>query len=992
MIGGTGIVTPAMDGPIMTSLLNDPRGIKKVLRSFTLSSHATGTSPSWWEKDAAHWLKVCRNCATPVGRIKMAELGGGQDTPFEQAFSNLAHAYIKDKAPKLLDYEVGFQLLEKNQDNNKAVGVFGFKVGSQWLYAPVFFLNGDLKGHELLYIKNQDQFVPLKENWLNYILGRKPTALGESMNRNLSLVGVQPPNLYQLSRSPHKFAAELPSATRTGRAVGSSAPAQPVAPLSAAQTAAPGLMSTAPPMSNASRGMMYADANNLGAPAPLAPSQMTGSQPPVPQMAGSQTPMPRMSMPRPPMAPQSGPGPGIVPPPNPMMKMGANAPRMAGWASDFMPTLANWATVSTNQHPKYQGMKELPDFLKEAGEDTLRFVIEGIGKSYPAVFNCFDNLYGEGMLDDAVKSVQEAKRAAASRSFLKQSTSPSCGMGMMRKKKRKKKASFLDQEKQALGVRHEVIDETTFKAHPDIIHSMSKDEKEKLLKERVVIRDSRGDNEVTHAYDVQTPMKLQSPDATGLYEVLTSPDTFERCLVVMAPYSHKQRHNFCTVVRLDGDKNWVNTHPANVWVRAEMDMEGWKKWLEKQPEADTLKVNDSDNPWAGPRYILMSPKGEATCPFYCREKYEGGKDDSIAYEADFDWHTTGRRPAYLPSHTDRDVYDPYRDGHSCYDHEAIVLTKLPGVKIRVDHNSGLQVPANFKLIEVRAARKKKELTPDQKKSPMSYERYESDPPPVRLASLTDVQLAIMANTRPMKIFSDGKDVTVDENRMDKTSALIHLCRHYGFREKTAHQLLNLAAERKVYEFRYAMPEDFEKYADPSGDMIRGAPNAPPFPEPYMGYDPMTGGNIPTMQESEFNMKIPDMSASKTDRSIYQPTAPDPKTMAIAQQAGQKGQREVFDTAMLGGLLKSVRQDTMVDRYLPDMMKGMDRLGRVYFQLLWHGEEFEERYGKEDLPELEDSVRNAFEAIGDVTLELKKQTVEAFPDEGTDVDLGPVANQ
>src|SRR5262245_60940239 len=94
-------------------------------------------------------LQDLRSLAVRPGAvlIKAGELGGGQDTQFEGAFANLAHAYMRDKAPKLLDYEVGFQLIEKNNENTKAVGVFGFKVGDQWLYAPVFFLNGDLKGH-----------------------------------------------------------------------------------------------------------------------------------------------------------------------------------------------------------------------------------------------------------------------------------------------------------------------------------------------------------------------------------------------------------------------------------------------------------------------------------------------------------------------------------------------------------------------------------------------------------------------------------------------------------------------------------------------------------------------------------------------------------------------------------------------------------------------------------------------------------------------------
>ena len=150
----------------------------------------------------AYWLSVLQG--KQLGWAKQAELGGdGQDIPFEQAFSNLAHAYLRDKAPSLLDYEVGFQLLERNQDNTKSVGVMAFKVGPQWIYAPVFFLRGELKGHELLYLKDQDMFVPMKENWLNYILNRKPNILGDGVNRNTKDLGLLAPDLQQLKVSPN---------------------------------------------------------------------------------------------------------------------------------------------------------------------------------------------------------------------------------------------------------------------------------------------------------------------------------------------------------------------------------------------------------------------------------------------------------------------------------------------------------------------------------------------------------------------------------------------------------------------------------------------------------------------------------------------------------------------------------------------------------------------------------------------------------------------
>ena len=81
--------------------------------------------------------------------VKLAESGSTDEASFEQAFSSIAHAYLRNRAPSLLDHELGFQLLDSTEDKKKAIGIMAFKVGSQTLYAPVFFLNGELKGHEL---------------------------------------------------------------------------------------------------------------------------------------------------------------------------------------------------------------------------------------------------------------------------------------------------------------------------------------------------------------------------------------------------------------------------------------------------------------------------------------------------------------------------------------------------------------------------------------------------------------------------------------------------------------------------------------------------------------------------------------------------------------------------------------------------------------------------------------------------------------------------
>ena len=176
-------------------------------------------------------------------------------------------------------------------------------------------------------------------------------------------------------------------------------------------------------------------------------------------------------------------------------------------------------------------------------------------------------------------------------------------------------------------------------------------------------------------------------------------------------------------------------------------------------------------------------------------------------------------------------------------------------------------------------------------------------------------------------------------------------------------------------------------------MINSAPSAPSDPGPVMGGESIMGTTVPTQLGIDIGMPVPGMAASQTDRQIYNPnTMLDKKDIRSVVNAAQSGQREVFDTAMVGAMLRTVRDDGMVDRYMGELTKGLDKLGRILFMFYWHGDRFAERYGKSDMPELEDSLRNAFEMLGDVILFLKQKTIEAYPEEaGSDVDLGPVAN-
>lgn len=120
--------------------------------------------------------------------IKLAD-----DASFEQNFFQLAFAYVRDKIPNLLNYMLGFEVVNKNDDGTQAIGLFKFEIGGRKLYVPVFYKNGELKGADLLYNQNEDRFVPNKENWVDTILNSRPEELGapSGLSRGDVMVGMQ---------------------------------------------------------------------------------------------------------------------------------------------------------------------------------------------------------------------------------------------------------------------------------------------------------------------------------------------------------------------------------------------------------------------------------------------------------------------------------------------------------------------------------------------------------------------------------------------------------------------------------------------------------------------------------------------------------------------------------------------------------------------------------------------------------------------------------
>jgi hypothetical protein len=108
------------------------------------------------------------------------------DYQVEQVFFDQAGTFIRRSAEPLMvpEHQVGFEIVYRNDDGTRLVGVFIFRIGNTLLYAPVFYLNGTIKNPELLYKTDTKSFVMLDPDWCIYLKAHYMPPMGSGVERN----------------------------------------------------------------------------------------------------------------------------------------------------------------------------------------------------------------------------------------------------------------------------------------------------------------------------------------------------------------------------------------------------------------------------------------------------------------------------------------------------------------------------------------------------------------------------------------------------------------------------------------------------------------------------------------------------------------------------------------------------------------------------------------------------------------------------------------
>lgn len=121
---------------------------------------------------------------------KVAATQTPDDKAIEQAFAEQAYMSVQNKAGPLLKdpYRIGFEIVNKNDDNTRLLAVWQFRLGNssedQLLQAPLMFINGRILGSDLLYRMGPKKFTCLTPEWAQYLIDSESQDFGRSQPKS----------------------------------------------------------------------------------------------------------------------------------------------------------------------------------------------------------------------------------------------------------------------------------------------------------------------------------------------------------------------------------------------------------------------------------------------------------------------------------------------------------------------------------------------------------------------------------------------------------------------------------------------------------------------------------------------------------------------------------------------------------------------------------------------------------------------------------------
>lgn len=849
---------------------------------------------------------------------------------FEDDFGSLAYQFVNDRAPALVPYMLGFEVVDRNEDGSKAVGIFGYKVDDDFYYIPAFFLNNQVRGVDLILNKKTNQFVPLTEKWIDYIVNKHSVSIG----------GPADDRVRESMRNPDLSFVQRPQ----------------VALGKIAEDNNPWTFKEAWNHIKEATAKMASD--------PLFQEMFAGAT----------------------------------------SKGGVEKRAESKYMKDFM--------------EKVGGPECMSSFLK-----TMHDV--DFANAYLALYKDAEACFTEKTVNAKIH-VERMNKIAAAKPKVRIVDSTE---GLL-KASQDTPPTDVGEEDMPLTVEENArqIVEHDF----TIEDARPQEEVSRVTDEKALVDFEHRFNPPGGAGRYNFMMSDgMSREGIMLNTVISPCVEKDRTLFLF-----KDDGN---ILAEASPRSIVTTEFDEEAEKDDTEGKDYLKELYDgaKPMSDIeVEPGRDKNGIEGKSYVFIDEKGNAAGPFlikftiadgdnirfatgYCDSPISTPNTDGLETDYGFmDWNLEdrfhdkdGRRTG---DHRVGCCYDPCDCAcECCGSHDFITVGTFSGKPKKT--STGVIIPHDWKAVEIKNIVKyapyvEGESQKDRKVREAKFEEeYNDIKSKYTFASATDILECMKSEgVERIKVASDGTDyyVHVDgagkaHGPMNYKAASIDLVTRFGMRPRRAFNTLAKAASAGSVKLLVGIPSLVEKKAQDMS-LVNVSMPAPqeqiPATDPYSGVPvymspyidethgqftgvpglPPEGGmtrGINIGGEMERNMGSGDYPDEHTDSMPDGALPIDEEARRLAEEAAAAGQRHVFDQAAIGGLVKVYDTANVVDSYIPDFMDTIDRLGRILFLFYWKHEDFNQRYGSDDVVQMEDALRNVFKQLGELTLNLKEKSVQ-----------------
>jgi hypothetical protein len=485
---------------------------------------------------------------------------------------------------------------------------------------------------------------------------------------------------------------------------------------------------------------------------------------------------------------------------------------------------------------------------------------------------------------------------------------------------------------------------------------LSEHTKKELVTKGISIVDNRMKEEISEVGIFKFTEQFSNPVQTGFYPYITELGTIRYGLVLTSVESliPGYGHDKALVIDLQAARpgQAYDCNVKDIFIKDQIVVKDISEAMKNLEElAEALPSYDD--------YVLLNENLKATEPFRIIENYKDGSGIR-RLKIEPTWYNEAKK-AY-------NCGEPRKKDNG---ETILVLTKKPGDKLE-HRNKAVYVPKGFKLLKIHlSSYYRPDIDYSASKTQQDKQRMEGQKQQSEIKSGKPGGLCYLTsflrenNTFPLTLHTNGSDFFLNVAGAKVTyanplEAKIAMVTDIGLREKDAEAVLADLIPNKKREgmVKISVLGDHTLTLQDETPESNEAGQPTYYGIPWVDQHDCSDGYTKDPTQQGLGVK-PD--EAQLDGTINH-----------AVQLAQQGQKEIFDTQTIGALAKYTNSGDKIQEYVPNFVSALDKLGKMLFLTYWNTDEFDELFGKDQLPELIELVKNVFNNLGDLVIFLKKQ--------------------